>query len=350
MSKLGQMAVGSRVAALAAAAAWLIAGTACADEVADVYKGKQITVVVGYGPGGGYDVYTRMLLRHMPQYIPGNPTMVVQNMPGAGSLRAANYVANAALKDGTHLGVFGAPAALEPLFGNKDAKFETLKFAWLGNMIRDTAACGTWHNSGINSLQQVINAKTQVVFGASGQGSYAYQHSMVLKEMVGANLRVITGFKGIKDIGLALERGEVQAACALALSTAKAAFDRNVKNGELKFLVQFGKQDVAYFGGAPNFYKMIKSDEQRQIADLFFGQSEIARPLIGPPGMPPAIVAALRKAMAAAVKDKGFLADAAKANLDIEFMTGEEVEQSFAGIMKAPPSVIQRARVIMGRK
>jgi tripartite-type tricarboxylate transporter receptor subunit TctC len=337
-------------AALTGLIAWASANAAIADEVADFYKSKQITVVVGYGPGGGYDVYTRMLLRHMPRYIPGNPTMVVQNMPGAGSLRAANYVANAAPKDGSYLGVFGAPAALEPLFGNKDAKFETLKFAWLGNMIRDTAACGTWNNSGIKSLQQVIDAKTPVVFGASGQGSYAYQHSMVLKDMVGANLRVITGFKGIKDIGLALERGEVQAACALALSTAKAAFDRNVKNGELKFLVQFGKQDVAYFGGAPNFYKMIKSDEQRQVADLFFGQSEIARPLIGPPGMPRAFVVALRKAMADAVKDKDFLADAAKANLDIEFMSGEEVEQSFADIMKTPPQVLQKARVIMGRK
>ena len=320
-----------------------------ADEVADVYKGKQINVIVGYGPGGGYDVYTRLLVRHMPRYIPGNPGMVVQNMPGAGSLRAANFVANAASRDGLTLGVFGAPAALEPLFGNKDAKFETVKFAWLGNMIRDTAACGTWHNSGITSLDQIINAKTDVVFGASGAGSYANQHALILKHMLGARLRVITGFTGIKDIGLALERGEVQAACALALSTAKAAFDGNVKRGELKFLVQFGKQDVAYFGGAPNFYKMIKTDEQRQIADLFFGQSEIARPLIGPPGMPPAIVAALTKAMADAVKDKAFLAEAAKSGLDIEFVSGEETARSFADFYKTPPAVVQKAREIMGR-
>src|SRR5688572_29047008 len=245
---------------LGAATAVLIAmapSAGHADAVADFYKGKQVNVVVGYGPGGGYDVYTRLLLRHMPRHVPGNPTMVVQNMPGAGSLRAANYVGNAASRDGLMLGVFGAPAALEPLFGNKDAKFETAGFAWLGNMIRDTAACGTWHNSGIASLDQIINAKTEVVFGASGAGSYANQHALILKHMLGAKLRVITGFTGIKDIGLALERGEVQAACALALSTAKATFDGNVKRGELKFLVQFGKsQDVPYFGGAPNFYKM----------------------------------------------------------------------------------------------
>jgi tripartite-type tricarboxylate transporter receptor subunit TctC len=275
----------------------------------------------------------------------------VQNMPGAGSLRAANFVANAAPRDGTTLVVMGAPAALEPLFGNKDAKFETAGFAWLGNMIRDTAACGTWHNSGIKSLDQIINAKTEVVFGASGAGSYANQHALILKHMLGAKLRVITGFTGIKDIGLALERGEVQAACALALSTAKATFDGNVKRGELKFLVQFGKhQDVAYFGGAPNFYKMIKTDEQRQIADLFFGQSEIARPLIGPPGLPPAFIAALRKAMAATVADKVFLAEAEKAGLDIDFVSGEETAQSFADVYKTPAGVVAKAREIMGRK
>jgi tripartite-type tricarboxylate transporter receptor subunit TctC len=346
-----------RIAApLAAAfAASLIAGTftlpAHADPVADFYKGKQINVVVGYGPGGGYDIYARVLLRHMPRHVPGNPTMVVQNMPGAGSLRAANFIGNAASRDGLTLGVIGAPAALEPLFGNKDAKFETTGFAWLGNMIRDTAACGTWHNSGITSLDQIIKAKTEVAFGASGAGSYGNQHAMILKHMLGANLRVITGFTGIKDIGLALERGEVQAACALALSTAKSTFEGNVKRGELKYFVQFGKdKDVPYFGGAPNFYKMIKTDEQRQIADLFFGQSEIARPLVGPPGLSPAFVAALRKAMADTMTDKAFLAEADKASLDIDFVSGEETAQSFADFYKTPADVVAKAREIMGRK
>ena len=348
-------AMTSRTAYFGATAAVLLLAAvgspgAHADAVADFYKGKQINVVVGYGPGGGYDVYTRVLARHMPRHIPGNPFMVIQNMPGAGSLRAANYVANVAPKDGTALGVFGAPAALEPLFGNKNAHFETVKFAWLGNMIRDTAACATWHNSGIGSLQQIIDAKTAVVFGASGPGSYANQHAMVLKHMVGANLRVITGFKGIKDMGLALQRGEIQAVCAMALSTSKASFDENVKKGELKYLVQFGKQNVAYFGKAPNFYAMLKTDEQRKVADLFFGQSEIARPLIGPPGMPPAIVAALTKAMADTLKDPAMLAEAAKIGIDLEPMSGAETAQAFADFYKTPPEVVMKAREIMGRK
>lgn len=338
------------VAFTAAVTATSLAATAQADAVADFYKGKQINVVVGYAPGGGYDVYTRLLIRHMPRYIPGNPSMVIRNMPGAGSLVAANHLANAASRDGLTLGVFSAPTALEPLFGNKDAQFETTRFAWLGNMIRDTAACGTWNNSGITSLDQIINAKTDVVFGATGAGSYGNHHALILKHTLDAKLRVVTGFPGIKEVGLALERGEVSAACALALSTVKATFDGNVKRGEMKFLVQFGKQDVPYFGGAPNYYKMIKSDEHRQIADLFFGQSEIARPLIGPPGMPPATVAALRKAMADAVADKAFLAEAEKSGLDIEFVSGEETAQSFADFYKTPPHVVAAAREIMGRK
>ena len=194
----------------------ILATSARADTVADFYKGKSINVVVGYGPGGGYDVYMRLLLRHMPRYIPGHPNIVVQNMPGAGCLRAANYrrQCRAARRHSR-----SACSARRPR-SNRCSATRTRSsrppsFAWLGNMIRDVAACGTWHNSGINSLDQIINAKTEVVFGASGAGSYANQHALVLKHMLGAKLRVITGFTGIKDIGLALERDEVQAACAM---------------------------------------------------------------------------------------------------------------------------------------
>jgi tripartite-type tricarboxylate transporter receptor subunit TctC len=321
-----------------------------ADEVADFYKGKTINVVVGYGPGGGYDVYTRLLARHVGRHIPGNPAIVIQNMPGAGSLLAANHTANVAPKDGTALGVFGAPAALEPLFGNKRAQFETQKFAWIGNMLRDVASCATWEGSGIKSLDDIIHAKGDVVFGATGAGSYGNQHALVLKHMLGAKLRVVTGFKGLKDMALALERNEVQAACAVFVSTAKTAFGSAVKEGKLKFLVQFGQQDVPYFGGAPNFYRMLKTPEDRQVADLFFGQVTVSRPIIGPPGMPQPIVAALQRAMMETLKDKALLAEAAKAGLDIDPVSGPETARTMAGFYRAPAAVVARAMAIMGRK
>ena len=338
--------------ACAAAAAALATGSvpALADAVADFYKGKNLTIAIGYAPGGGYDTYTRVLARHFSKYIPGNPQIVAQNMPGAGSMKVANYVYNVAPKDGTFLGVFSAPTALEPLFGNKNAKFETVKFNWLGNMFRDTHGCATWHNSGIKSLQQIIDSKTPVVFGATAAGSYGNQHALVLKNMVGANLKVITGYKGIKDVGLALQRGEIQAACAMAVSTVKSAFKSPMEKGEMKMLVQFGKKNIPFMQNATNFYSMLKTDEERQVADLFFGQSAIARPVAGPPGMKPEFVAALRKAMADALKDPALVADAAKIGIDIEPETGEEVDQAFADFYKTPPAVVAKAKAVMGRK
>lgn len=327
----------------------LAANSAAADAVADFYKGKRINVVVGYGVGGGYDVYTRLLARHMPRFIPGNPTMIVQNMPGAGSVRAANFLANSAPRDGSTLGVFGAPAALEPLFGNKGAQFDALKFNWIGNMMRDVTSCVSWHNHGINSLDDVIKSKTPIAFGATGIGSAGHQHALVLKNMLGANLKVIAGFPSVKDVGLGLERDEVQVACAMFVSTAKAAFASQIRDKQFKFLIQFGEEDVPYFQGAPNFYRMIKTDEQRQVARLFFGQVEIARPLIGPPDMPQPIVAALRKAMAETLKDEAMLADAAKFALDIVPMSGEQTAEMFDRFYRSSPAVVAKAKEIMER-
>ena len=332
-------------AALACAAAAPVRG----DTVADHYRGKQISVIVGYDPGGGYDVYTRLLTRFMGAHIPGNPALIIQHMPGAGSLRAANYVANVAAKDGTVLGVFSAPAALEPLFGNPAAQFDPARLAWLGNMVRDTAACGTWKDSGIASLQDLMQSPKEIVFGATGPGSYGNQHALVLKEMLGLRLKVITGYKGVKDVGLALQRGEIQVACAMNLSTVKASFSQNVASGELKFLVQFGKADHAYFQGATNFHSVVKGEEQRAVADLFFQQVEIARPLIGPPGLPPALVAALRKAMWEALGDRALRDEAARAGLDIDPVSGEDTAAAIEALTRVPPPVIARAKAIMGR-
>jgi tripartite-type tricarboxylate transporter receptor subunit TctC len=276
--------------------------------------------------------------------------VVVQNMPGAGSMKVAINIFQVAPKDGTVLGVFGAPAALEPLFGNKRAQFETERFAWIGNMLRDVASCATWQGSGINSLQDVIKARSEVVFGATGAGSYGNQHALVLKHMLGANLRVITGFKGLKDMALALERNEVQAACAVFVSTAKTAFGPAVRQGQLKFLVQFGEQDVPYFGKAPNFYRLLKTAEDRQVADLFFGQVTVSRPIIGPPGMPPPIVEILRSAMTETLKDPALLADAAKSGLDIDPVSGADTARTMASFYATPQAVVQRAMAIMGRQ
>lgn len=339
-----------RFAAALGLALILPAAGAQADAASDAYAGRQLTIVIGYSPGGGYDTYTRLLAKHLTRHIPGNPSIVAQNMPGAGSMKAANYLYNVAPRDGSYLGVFSAPTALEPLMGNRNAKYETAKFAWLGNMFRDTHGCATWKSTGIESLQQIIDSKTPIVFGATSVSSYGYQHARVLSEMVGANLKIVTGYKGIKDVGLALQQGEVQVACAMAVSTVKSAFRNDIASGDMKMLVQFGKKDLPFMGKAVNFYSLLKTDEQRRVADLFFGQSAIARPVAGPPGLKPELVAALRKAVADAARDKQLLADAEKIGIDIVFEPGEAVAAEFASFYETPPAVIASAKKIMGRK
>jgi tripartite-type tricarboxylate transporter receptor subunit TctC len=196
----------------------------------------------------------------------------------------------------------------------------------------------------------VIKAKNPIAFGATGVASAGYQHALVLKNMLDANLKVIVGFPSVKDVGLALERDEVQAACAMYVSTVKSAFASEVRDGKFKFLVQFGHEDVPFFQGAPNFYRMIKTEEDRQVAELFFGPVEIARPLIGPPDMPAPILAALRNAMTETLRDKALLTDAAKLSLDIEPMSGEQTQKAFARFFRSSPSVVKRAIAIMERK
>ncbi len=344
----------SRIAWAVATFAWgaaSAAGSTFADETAEVaqfYKGRSINIVIGYGPGGAYDAYMRALAPHFTRYIPGNPQVVLQYMPGAGSLVAANYVVNVAPKDGTTLGVFSVTTALEPLFGNASAKFDPARLVWIGNMYADDAACATWKGTGITRLKDVIDAKTEIAFGATGPGSSGNQQALVLKHLVGAKLKVVQGYKGIKEVGLALERGEIQAACSMSVGAVKSAFSREYQAGDMKIFVQFGRNKSPYFADADHFYAEKLSDEQRAIADLILGQSDLSRPIAGPPGLPPAITSALRKAFMATLADKEFLEGAAKMNVEITPTSGEATEKRFAEFLRTPAAVVAKVKQMQG--
>jgi tripartite-type tricarboxylate transporter receptor subunit TctC len=334
----------------ACCAALFFAAPVFAQSVADFYKGKTITIVVGYAPGGGYDPYARMLARHIVRHIPGNPTVVVQNMPGAGGMVAANHIANVAPKDGTALGVFSASTALEPLFGNDQAKFQTDKFAWIGNMYKDVTACAVWKSSKFNTLDDMLKSGQEVVFGSTGPGTSTTYHPLLMQSMLGAKVKILQGFGGIKEIGLALQKGEVDAACGMQISTILASFPQEYESGDLRVLIYFDRDKVPFFKNAVNFYDRLKSEEDKLVADLFFGQLAIARPLAGPPGMPADRTAALQKAMSAALKDPELLAEAKKTNLPIDPMTGEEVARAFSAFYKTPPAAVQRAKELTATK
>jgi tripartite-type tricarboxylate transporter receptor subunit TctC len=318
-----------------------------ADPVADFYKNNQITIQVGYGAGGGYDTTTRLFARHFGNHIPGNPAIVVQNVPGAGSMIVANTIFNSAPKDGTVLGMFASSTALEPLFGNKRALYDPRKYEWIGSLHRDIASCGVWKGArqGIRTLHDLLKAKQTVVFGSTAPTAITSQHPLFLKNMLGANLRVIYGYKGTKDVSLAMQRQEVDGSCGMFEQSVRASYDAYLKSGEFKLIVQFGAdRAVPYFGDATRMYDMLKTDEERKIADLIFRQTELARPLAAPPGTPPERVAALRKAMLATLKDQALLADAKKLDVDFHPVPGDETQQMFARFYANPPELVDKAR------
>lgn len=318
-----------------------------ADAVADFYAGKEIIILVGYGAGGGYDTNTRLFAQHFGKHIPGKPTIVVQNMPGAGSMRVANNVFNVAPKDGTVLGVFASSTALEPLFGNNAAAYDPRKYEWVGSLHRDIASCGVWKGAaqGVKSLPDLMAAKKTVTFGATSPTAITSQHPLFLKNMFGADIKVIYGYKGTKDVSLAMMRTEVDGSCGMFESSVRASFDQHIKAGEFKIVVQFGlDRKVPYFGDATQMVSMLKSDEDRQIANLIFRQTELARPLAAPPGTPKERVAALRKAMLDTLKDPAMVADAGRVGVEFDPVPGDETVRMFEDFYKTPPTLVAKAR------
>jgi len=337
-----------KILASCAALAALVTGAALdarAEAVSDFYKGKSINIYIGFGPGGGYDVYTRMLARHLGRFIPGNPNVVPQNMPGAGGLKAAAYVYHAAARDGLSLAMFGGFTGLEPLFGNDQANFDPVKFTWIGNMNRDVSSCAVWNAAGFDRFSDIM--QRQIVFGSSGKASTTSQHALVLKNMLGAKVKVIEGYQGTNDINLAMKRREVDASCGIYLSSALTSYEQDLRNGNMRILVQFGRQNVPSFGDAVNLYDLLKTDREKQVADLIFRQGEIARPIAGTPDIPADRASALRTAFMQTMKDPAFLAEAAKVSMPIDPMTGEEVARLFESFYAAPKSIVERAKFVM---
>jgi tripartite-type tricarboxylate transporter receptor subunit TctC len=323
------------------------AQSASADPVADFYKGKELTIQIGFGAGGGYDATARLFALHAPRHIPGNPSIIVQNMPGAGSMKAANNLATVAPKDGTVLGIFASSTALEPLFGNKAALYDPRKFGWIGSLHRDIASCGVWNSGGqgIKTLPDLISAKRTVLFGSTSPTAITSQHVWFLKNMFGANVKVVYGYKGTKDVSLAMMRGEVDGSCGMMESSVRGAFDQHIQSGELKIVVQFGRdRAVPYFKDATQMYAMLKTQQQRQLADAVFRMVELARPFAAPPGTPPDRLEALRKAMLETMADPAMVADAKRLAIDFDPVPGDETAQVFSDYYTLPPALLEQAR------
>ena len=322
-----------------------------ADSVADFYGHRTLTLIAGFPPGGGYDTYVRVLARHYGSFIPGKPSVVPANMPGAGSMTAANRIYNDQPNDGTVLGEFASSVVMEPLLGNKAARFDPTKFSWIGSMSQDVAYCGVWQTPGaaasFNDMMRPDGKPT--IFGGGAPAAITYQHPMILKSVLGANVRVIPGYAGTRDIDLAMHRGEVNGECGFYASSIKAQFSDDVKSGRLKLVIQMGPHKSNEFRDIPSVFDYAKTDEQREVLELYFNQLVLGRPLAGPPNIPADRLAALRRAFIATMQDKDFVAEANRVGLDIDPATADEVEkllQHFAGF---GPAIFAKAGRAIGR-
>lgn len=331
-----------------ASSALLAAATpAKADTVADFYRGKTVTLVVGFDAGGGYDTAARILIRHMGRHIPGNPTVIVSNMSGAGSMVALNYAYNAAVKDGTVMAMFSATIVLEPMLGNSKAQFDASKFGYIGNIHTDINSCGVWKSTGIKSFSELLASKKPIVFGALSPENVTSRYPVFFKKVFNAPVKVVNGFKGTNAIYIAMQRGEADATCGMYESTLLGPFRQYVESGELMTIFQTAfEEKVKAFGDAASIGDLVadKGEELRQIAELVFRPTEVTRPIVAPPGVPVERLAALKAAFGATMKDPEMLADGKRISIEFQPMTGERVQEIFAGFLRTPPNVVKKAQ------
>jgi tripartite-type tricarboxylate transporter receptor subunit TctC len=315
---------------------------ASADEVADFYKGKSFNIVVGHETGTGFDIYARTLARHLGHYIPGNPSVIVQNMTGASGLTAANWLYNIAPKDGTVAATFVHTVPFEPLLGNGAAKFDPAKFTWIGNLEESVAVCGVTKASGISSFDEML--KKEVIIGATGATGPLVKSALAVKNLVGAKIKVVSGYQGSASVKVAIQRGEVHGICGLPMSTITSFWRDDYEAGTFKPIIQLSGRPQADLKGIPHVDDYAKTEEDRQVYGLIFGTQALGRIYLSPPGMPADRKTALRAALNATMKAPQFIADAVKTQIDISPMTGEEVEAFIARLSSVSPAVVERTK------
>jgi tripartite-type tricarboxylate transporter receptor subunit TctC len=327
---------------LTAAAALLAVGApaAAADAVADFYKGKTVTIVVGHEPGTGFDIYARTLQRHLGRHIPGNPGIVVQNMAGAGGITAANWLYNVAPADGSVLATFVYTVPFEPLMGIAAARYEAAKFTWIGNMEEGVAVCGVSKAAGVVRFED-MRSKEVLIGGAASTGALS-RSAFAVRNLFGAKIKVVAGYKGTASIKIAISRGEVHGVCSLLMSTITAGWREDYESGNFRPIIQLsGRARIG--SDISHVDDFVTSDEDRQVHALIFHVQALGKLYAAPPGIPADRRDALRAALLAALQDSAFVAEAAKAQMAISPMSGQEVEAFIARVSRASPAIVERA-------
>lgn len=315
-----------------------------ADSVERFYKGKTIDLVIGYSVGGGYDTYARLLATYMGKHVPGNPTIVPQNMPGAGSLNAATYLSGVAQRDGTVIGTFARGMPIYPMLFK--ASYDGSKFGYIGSITKDTSVCLTWHTSKVKTWKDLLSIPS--AFGGEGKGADPDLFATLLKLQFDAKVKLVTGYPGTADISLAMERGEVDGLCGISYSTLKSDHADWLNNKEINIIVQAAVKKDPQLGDVPSLLDLATSEKQHQILELAVAPQALARPFVAPPEIPKARLEALRAAFDATMKDPAFLAAAAKMRLDVNPLAGADIQVLVKQLYDTPKDVVKEAAQAMG--
>jgi tripartite-type tricarboxylate transporter receptor subunit TctC len=331
----------------AALAAALAAGTGA--QAADFYAGKSINLNVGSSAGGGYDGYARFLARHWGKFIPGKPGFVVKNMPGAGSLKATNYIYNVAAKDGLHIAGIQNGVVFEPLFKvmgkGREAQFDPLKISWIGATTKETSVMVVWHTTPFKSIEDV--RKQQVLTGASGATTSYAVYPRLMNATMGTNIRVVMGYNGTSGITLALERGELQAMTGWDYSSLASRKTQWLKDKKVRILVQFGRNKHPGMPDVPLASQYTTTKVNRAVLGLIAERQEVGRPYVAPPDVPADRLKLLRASYQAMLKDPAVLKEGAKLRIEVHPSTAEECLEVMKRAYAAPKDVVAKARKIL---
>lgn len=316
-----------------------------APQAAD-FSGKTIEILIGFGPGGGHDAYGRAFAQFYGKNLLGEPTVVARNMPGAGSLTVLNHIATVARPDGLSIGTFDPQLLTAPLLGASNTRYDVNKLNWIGSLVDATNVCITWAQSGVTTWDDLLSDKP-ISFGSTGPSAALYQHAAILKNMFGSKARIVSGYKGTAEVRLAMQRGEVTGNCGDNWASLKGTAADMLNEKTIAIPVQFAVKKHPELPDVPLILDQAKSEEDKAALKLLLGAQASGRPYAIPPGVPADIVAALRAGFDKTMEDKDFLAFTKKVGLDLQPMTGAQVQDVIAEIYRTPPAAVEKAKAMI---
>jgi tripartite-type tricarboxylate transporter receptor subunit TctC len=338
------MRMGLSGVAICALALGSAAPAAAQDPVADFYKGKQVTVMIGFSPGGSSSLYAQALARHMGRSLPGNPSFIVQHVPGAGGIVVANNIYNTVARDGLAFAITSRTAAIEPLLGNANAKYDGRRFGWIGTANVEYTTCTAWHTAKVKTLADAMT--TELIVGGSGADATEVVFPKAANKLVGTKFKIVLGYPGSTELLLAMERGETEGFCGIGWTFLKLRKGDWLKDKKVNILYQMSIEKHPELPHVPAIIDYAKTPEDRKVFEFLFAPQEMGRPFFAPPGVPAERLAALRTAFERTLKDRQFLEDADKMGVEVQHVGGEAIHALLDRVYASPKDVIDRAKAV----